>query len=231
MYHVRVLHGEPVVFRLFLGKNVAALGRLVNRYILATLGIIATAGGWRRFPLCRYMLAILGENVRARNFFNPRLVHLGHFGRKCLGSEFFIFGQYIVALSNDKVLAANFSSSACTFWAFWAKTYRLGVLYPRPVHFSHFGRKCTGWGFYILRLYILAIWGKNVPAGSFWFSGGTLWPVCEKIWRPAVFYSQLVHFGQFGRKCTGWGLFVLSRDTFGNLGPKCTGWEFFILSG
>ena len=144
MYHVRVLHGEQVVFRLFLGKAVAAVGFFANRYILATLGIIAPAGGRRCFPLSRYMLAILGENVRARNFFNPRLVHFGHFGRTCLGSEFFIFGQYIVALLNEKVLAANFSSSACTFWAFWTKTYRLGVLYPWLVHFSHFGRKCTG---------------------------------------------------------------------------------------
>ena len=211
MYHVRVLHGEPVVFRLFLGKNVAALGRLVNRYIWATLGIIATAGGWRRFPLSRYMSAILGENVQARNFFNPQLVHFGHFGRKCLGWGFCIFGQYIVALLNEKVLAANFSSSACTFCTFWTKMYRLGVLYPRPVHFSHFGRKCTGWGFYILRLYILAIWGKNVPAGSFWFSGGTLWPFCEK-------------YG--GRRC-----FTLSWYILANLGENVPAGGFLFSAG
>ena len=147
MYQARVVHGEPVVFRVFLGKNVAALGVFVNRYILATFGENAPAGGRRCFPLSRYMLAILGENVRARNFLNPRLEHFGHFERKCLGWGFCIFGQDIVALLNEKVLTGNFSSSACTVLASWAKTYCLGVLYPRPVHFSHFGRECTGWGF------------------------------------------------------------------------------------
>ena len=163
-----------MVFGLFLGKYVPALGFVVNWYILATFGENAPAGGRRCFTLSRCMLAILGENVGARNFFNRRLVHFGHLKRKCLGWGFCIFGKYIVALLNEKVLAGNFSSSACTFWAFWAKMYRLGILYPWPVHFSHFGRKCTAWGFYILRLYILAIWGKNVPAGSFLFSVGTL---------------------------------------------------------
>ena len=115
MYHVRILHDEPVVFRFFLGKNVPALSFFVNWYILATFGENAPAGGRRRFPLSRYMLAILDENVQAKNFFNPRLEHFGQFERKGLGWGFCIFGQYIVALLNEKVLARNFSSSACTF--------------------------------------------------------------------------------------------------------------------
>ena len=38
--------------------------------------------------------------------------------------------------------------------------------------------------FFILREYILGIMGGNVPAETF--------------------LSQPVHFGHFGRKCTGW---------------------------
>ena len=155
-----------------------------------------------------------------------------------------------MALLNEKVLAGNFSSSTCTFWPFWAKTYRLGVVYPGPVHFSHFVRKCTGWGLYILRLFILAIWCKNVPVGSFWFSGVTLchsarkyvgrrrftlnwyslanlgenvpaggfifsacifWPFGAKMYLLAVFYSQGVHFGHCGRKCTSWVFRLVDR--------------------
>ena len=144
---VRVLHAKPVALRLFWGKNVPAPGFFMNWYVLATLGENTPAGGRLCFLLRRYIMAILGENVRARNSFIRVWYILAILDENATAGVFFIFGQYIVAVLNENVLAGNFSSSACIFWPFWAKMYLLGVLHPQPVHFSHFGRKCTGWGF------------------------------------------------------------------------------------
>ena len=60
MYHVRVLHGEPVVFRLFLGKKVAALGFFCEWVPFGYFGYNCT--GW-------------GPAV-----FSSQPVHVGHFG-------------------------------------------------------------------------------------------------------------------------------------------------------
>ena len=80
--------------------------------------------------------------------------------------------------------------STGTFWPFSSKIYRLGIFYCQPVHFGHFGRKCTGSGFFFLSRYILAILGDNVPAGGFLFIVGA--------------------FGHFGRKCSASGFFIMN---------------------
>ena len=141
----------------------------------------------------------------------------------------------------------GFLFSAGTFWPFWAKMYRLGVFSSQPVHFGHSGRKCTGWGFFylcpyilailgenvppevffILSPYILAVLGENVPAGGFFFSAGTFWPFRAKVYRLGFFLSLPVHFGRFGLKCTGWGFVILRRSSFSMFRQKCTGWRFF----
>ena len=89
--------------------------------------------------------------------------------------------------------------------------------------------KCTGWGFFILSRYILAILGENVPTGGFSFSAGTFWPFWAKMYQLGFFilslyilailgemyqlgflYSQPVPFGHFGRtfltqaRCEHW---------------------------
>ena len=175
---------------------------------------------WGFFILSRYILAILGKYVPAGGcifsagtfwpfwvqmyelgVFYSQPAHFGHFGRTCTGWGFLF--------------------SAGTFWPFWAKMYRLGVFYSQPVHLGQFGPKCTGWGVFTLSQYILAILGKSVPAGHFLFSAGTFWPFWAKMFWLVVIYSQPVHFGHFGRKCTGWGFFILSRYSFSaNLGEN-----------
>ena len=62
---------------------------------------------------------------------------------------------------------------------------------------SWFGRKCTGWGFFILSWYILAILGGNVLAGGLLFSVGTFWQFRVEMYWLGIFYSQSVHFGHF----------------------------------
>ena len=94
------------------------------------------------------------------------------------------------------------------------------ALFLKPVHFGHFGPKCTSWGFFILSRYILAIVVKKVPARGFSFSAGTFWPFWAKMYQLRVFSSQPVHFGHFGRQCTGWGFFVLSRHILAILGQN-----------
>ena len=112
------------------------------------------------------------------------------------------------------------------------KMYPLWGLYPQPVHFGHFGRKCAGWGFFLLNQFILAILSKNVPLGCFLFSSCTFGPFCEKIWRPAVFYSQPVYFGHWGENVPA-GCFLFSAGSsvvffsqlvhFGHFGQIWTG--------
>ena len=89
--------------------------------------------------------------------------------------------------------------------------YQLGVFYSQPEHFGHFGQKCTGCGVFVLSRYILATLGETVPDGVFLFSAGTFWPFWVNMYWMGIFYSHLVHFRHFGRKCTGWGFFILSR--------------------
>ena len=202
------------------------------------------------FILSRHILPILGENVPTRGFslsagtfcpfgrrmyrlgpFHSQLVHFGHFWPKCTHR--------------------GFSFSAGTFWSFWAKMYKLAVLHSQLVHlghlwrkcigprffilnllhFSHFGRKCTAWGFFILNRYIWAILGENVPPGGFLFSVGTFWPFWAKMYRLGVFYSPVVHFGHFGRKCIDWGLFILSGYMLAILGGNIPAGGFSFSAG
>ena len=111
-------------------------------------------------------------------YFRP--IHCGPFERsigKSTSREFFILSLYPLGLLDENVPAGVF-------------------LYPRPVHFSHFGRnphvpsgpfgrKRTGWGFCILGRYILYGLG--------------------------VLHSQTVYFGHLGQKCTCWQFLVLRR--------------------
>ena len=162
-------------------------------------------------------MAILGENVAAGGFlfsagtfwpfcakmYRPQIlcsqpVHFGHFERKCTGCKFCVLSRYINAA------AGGFLFSAGTFGPFWVKMYQLGSLCPQPVHFRHFGRKCTGWVSPILRRYILVILAENLPAGgfgTFWIlaenfpagnfviSAGTFSAFWAKMYRLGVFYS------------------------------------------
>ena len=96
----------------------------------------------------------------------------------------------------------------------------LGVFHSQPVHFGHFGQKCTSLGFFILSRYILVIGGENVPAGGFSFFGGTFWPFLAKMYKLWVFYSGVVHVAHFGPKSASWGFFILSRYIFAILGKK-----------
>ena len=79
----------------------------------------------------------------------------------------------------ENALVGGFLFSAGMFCPFWAKMYRLGVFYSQLVHFGHFGRKCTGWVFFILSWYILAISDENVSAGNIEMVKWKLAPTCS----------------------------------------------------
>ena len=145
--------------------------------------------GWG-FSIVRwYILAISDENVPGGGF--------SDFGRKCSGWGFYILSRYILAISDENVPGGGFLFAAGTCWPFWAKLYRLGVLYSQPVHFGHFGRKCARWESFILSPYILAVLGENVLAGGCLFSAGTLWPFWPKMYQLGIFCSQPAHYRHF----------------------------------
>ena len=70
------------------------------------------------------------------------------------------------------------------------------------------------------KLYNLAIWGGNIPAGNFLFSASTFRPFWAKMYQLGVFYFQPVHFSQIGRKCTGREVLNLSGYILAILGEN-----------
>ena len=179
------------------------------------------------------------------------MVHFGHFGQKYTGWGFFILRRYILAILGEMVLAGGFYLSRYilailgknvppggflflggTFWPFWAKIYRPGVLHSQLVHLGHFGRKRTSWGVFTLFRYILPILGNNIPPGGFSFLAGTFWPFWAKMYRLWGFNSQPVFFFRhFGRKRTGWGFFTLLRYILPILGKNVPPGGFSFLAG
>ena len=113
--------------------------------------------------------------------------------------------------------------------------YRLGFFYSQLVHFSHFGRMRTGWGFCSLSWYILAILGENVPAGVFEFSAGTFLAILgENVPAGGFFFSggsfrpfwvQMYRLGAFGSqlwpKLYRLGVFYSQPVHFGHLAKMC----------
>ena len=87
----------------------------------------------------------------------------------------------MLAILGENVQVGGFLFSSGTFQSFWAKMYRLGVSDSQPVHFGHFGRKCTGLGFFVLSRYIFGILAENVLAEGFLVSAGALWPFWAKM--------------------------------------------------
>ena len=94
------------------------------------------------FILGLYILALLGENARARGF-------IFSFGRfwpfsvKMYLLRVFFVSLYILASLGKNVLAGSFLFAAGSFLPLWAKMYRLGVSSSQPIHFGHLGEKCT----------------------------------------------------------------------------------------
>ena len=201
--------------------------------------------------------------------FYSQPAHFGHFGRKCTSWGFLILSWYILAILGQNVPIGGFLFSAGTFspfwakmyrlggfsflagifWPFWAKMYQLGVFYSQPVHFGHFGRKCTDWGFLILSWYILAILGQSVPTGGILFSFGIFCPFWAKLtdWGCFIlsryilailgqsvptggFLFSFGTFRPFWAKMYEQGAFYSQPAHFGHFGRKCTIWGFLILS-
>ena len=97
-------------------------------------------------------------------------VHFCHCGSKGTSWAFVPLFQYIWAILRGKIAAGGVLLSAGTFRPSGANLYRLGNGYFEPVHFGHFGRKCTMSEFcsepVVFRLFL----SKNVAALGFFLN-------------------------------------------------------------
>ena len=155
---------------------------------------------WLRIkPATQYIFAQSGQNVPHEIKKPPAATFLPKMAKmrrlRIKNPQPVHFCQYILAILDKNVPDGGCLFSAGTFWPLWAKMYRTGVFDSQPEHFGHFGRKGTGWWFFIVIRYILAILGEKVAAGGVFLSGGTFWPFWLKIYWLGLFKSQLVHFG------------------------------------
>ena len=89
---------------------------ICGQYIVALLNEKALA-------VSLYILALLGDNARARGFI-------------------FSFGTFSPFLAKMNLLPGSFVN--LYILASFGKMYHLGVVYSQLVHFCHCGRKCDG---------------------------------------------------------------------------------------